>query len=319
MNLTTLLDIEEDDRPRCRCGSTEHKKVNHSQCVLNKKNLKNLSQETIDELTTAHNKRILKKSNADSNKHFNMARRGDKFVESDVGGENVQTDPSKPNYARHELKPRDQECEHCGAKHWKEDRTISLSSKTKYGFSSCCANGKVKIPPSDPLDPLLIRLLDDSHFMSKIRFYNAAFSFVSFNANSDQLLSKGNVYTYRVQGMIHHRIGPLTQDNDDYKKQCAQIYILDGEQQEELRKNYSPDLNTIVLKNLRLMLEFDCKNPFVNKFKTAASLYKSNPSLDLKISIITDKSVDRRIYNKPTATEIAVLIPSMGERGEATE
>ncbi len=71
--------------------------------------------------------------------------------------------------------------------------------------------------------------------MSKIRFYNAAFAFISFKANSDKKLSQNSVYTYRIQGMVHHRVGPLLQNDPKYNKQCAQIYIMDGDQQEQLR------------------------------------------------------------------------------------
>ena len=79
-------------------------------------------------------------------------------------------------------------------------------------------------------------MLNDSYFMSKIRFYNAAFAFISFNAESDKLLSKNSVYTLRVSrndSSSHHHAGQLTQNNDSFKKQCAQIYIMDGHQQEQ--------------------------------------------------------------------------------------
>ncbi len=165
----------------------------------------------------------------------------------------------------------------------------------------------------------MIQLLNSQRFMSKIRAYNAAFAFLSFSAKSDIHLSKNNIYTFRVQGIIHHRAGPLTQPDDTITKKCAQIYILDGEQQELQRMNYAEDLDIIVLKKIRLMLEQDCKNPFVLKFKTAASIYKKDPTTDLKICIHTDKSLDRRTYNKPTATEIAILIPNFLEKEEAVE
>ncbi len=201
---------------------------------------------------------------------------------------------------------RNATCEYCDALHWIEERSQN-SSKNKPKFTSCCANGKVSLPKQDPLQPYLKECLSDNDFMNKIRNYNAAFSFVSFNANDDPLLRKGSVYTYKIQGMIHHRLGPLTQSDDNYPKRFAQIYIVDGEQQENLRMNYSPDLNLITLKKLRLMLE-DIQNPYVNVFKSAASLYKANPSIDLKISIITDRNIDRRIYNKPTGYIIIISI-----------
>ena len=38
----------------------------------------------------------------------------------------------------------------------------------------------------------------------------------------------------------------------------------------------------------------------------------------MKIIIITKKSADRRIYNKPSLEEIAVLIPNFGNENEPT-
>ncbi len=58
-----------------------------------------------------------------------------------------------------------------------------------------------------------------------------------------------------------------------------------------------------------LVIKFDCNNPYVLQFKTAASIYKKDPTTDLKISIYNEKSLDRRTYNKPTSTEIEIMIP----------
>ena len=66
------------------------------------------------------------------------------------------------------------------------------------------------------------------------------------------------------------------------------------------------------------MLEIDCQNPFIAQFRLAALKIKENPSIDLKINIITDKNIDKRTYNKPTTNEIAVLIPSLCESNEPT-
>jgi hypothetical protein len=153
--------------------------------------------------------------------------------------------------------------------------------------------------------------------MKKIRNYNASFSFISFNATTDTNISKNNIYTLRIQGMIHHRIGPLIpEENSDAK--CAQIYI-HGDDQEKLRQKYSASLNACTLIQLQAMLLDDCSNPFVLQFKKASQLLKNKPSLELKIVIITNKETDRRVYNKPTSDEIAVLIPNFGESTEPTK
>ena len=38
----------------------------------------------------------------------------------------------------------------------------------------------------------------------------------------------------------------------------------------------------------------------------------------MRINIVANKDVDRRIYNKPTSDEIAVIIPKFGESLEPT-
>ncbi len=81
--------------------------------------------------------------------------------------------------------------------------------------------------------------------------------------------------------------------------------------------HYSPDLNIINLKKIRLMLE-DLDNPYVRTLKTARQTLAKNPSTDMSIVIVTDKSTDKRRYNKPTTNEVAILIPT-DEDGELKE
>ena len=45
----------------------------------------------------------------------------------------------------------------------------------------------------------------------------------------------------------------------------------------------------------------------------ALQLLEQQPHTRVKIEIITDKEKDKRIYNKPTNKEIAVLITNMGD------
>lgn len=116
-------------------------------------------------------------------------------------------------------------------------------------------------------------LLHNPNFISNIRKYNAAFSFVSFNATSDKNLSTGNIYTLRIQGQIHHRIGPLLPQLTK-EPVNAQVYFKD-EDQSNARLKYSPGLNPCVLIQIQAMLLDECKNPFIEQFKKASTLYKS--------------------------------------------
>ena len=51
-----LQDLEEDksSKKRCRCGSDNHLRTNHSTCILNRKNIKNLIAEEIKKLENEH-------------------------------------------------------------------------------------------------------------------------------------------------------------------------------------------------------------------------------------------------------------------------
>ncbi len=62
------------------------------------------------------------------------------------------------------------------------------------------------------------------------------------------------------------------------------------------------------------MLE-ELNNPYVATLKTASQTFAKNPSVDMKMIIVTDKSNDKRRYNKPTTGEIAILIQT-DEDGE---
>src|SRR2546430_16283959 len=82
-------------------------------------------------------------------------------------------------------------------------------------FSTCCAKGKVILPPlqklPSPLDILLTG--NDSRsrlFKQNIRMYNSALFFTSIGVNVDQeVTGTSGVYTFRIHGEMYHRIGTL--------------------------------------------------------------------------------------------------------------
>lgn len=75
-------------------------------------------------------------------------------------------------------------CSHCHAKHFKAEEVANK----KNSFSTCCSHGEVALD-SLPDPPILLKQLFDrshelsSHFHDRIRCYNNAFAFASFNAN----------------------------------------------------------------------------------------------------------------------------------------
>ena len=117
----------------CKCGSNDHQRTNHSSCILNNKNKKNLSTEEINQITETYNRRLIDNYNLSNKKvshdkslekerFFGIAKRID-FCPKDVFGKNVQEDPLKPNYGRHIIPSRNKNCSNCTAWVWDEEKT----------------------------------------------------------------------------------------------------------------------------------------------------------------------------------------------------
>jgi len=173
--------------------------------------------------------------------------------------------------------------------------------------------GKVKLPTDIELPESIKELISQPEFMKNIRTYNAAFSFCSFNANTDPSLNEGSIYTMRIQGMIYHRIGSIL-PKEGQKAKCAQIYIHDDlDESTTLRQGYSSKLDPMTIQKIHGALLYDCSNIFMEQFKKAADILKKNPVADLQIRIQTNRDIDKRVYNRPTASEIAVLIPNVDD------
>ena len=306
-----VIDSNQINQIPCRCGSVTHLRTNYSECILNKAKIHLLSPQQLSLINQAHNDRLLKlridkiQTNHDqllqnnqlyrlNNKehvrlkrltfenilkenkekenelYFNIAK-SNNFDISKIFGKYVQINSSLPNYGRHIMPQRSIKCSFCDALVWIEEK--SGGNKKKPLFSICCAQGKVKIPPMIQLPKILNSFLENKNFLANIRKYNAAFSFISFNATQDTNLAKGNIFTLRIQGQIHHRIGPLLPINNNNEVN-AQIYFKDGNES-DLRLQYSPGLNPCILIQIQAMLLNDCSNPFVTQFKKAVSIYKS--------------------------------------------
>ena len=63
---------------------------------------------------------------------------------TDVFGDNVQTDPLQPYYARYLFKTREHVCKHCLALHWLEEKS-TLSTKKKHYFQLLLRQWKSQI------------------------------------------------------------------------------------------------------------------------------------------------------------------------------
>jgi hypothetical protein len=218
---------------------------------------------------------------------------------------------------RHTLGNMTHKCSECEAMMWLDER--ANKSVRLPVFSTCCAKGKVILPPLQELPPPLNILLTGTDLCSRtfrqnIRMYNSALSFTSIGAKIDQQITgTSGIYTFRIHGEMYHRIGSLL-PNPETQPQFAQIYIYDTDHEIQNRLSIIPDLDFNILAELQQMLH-DI-NPYVNNFRQVGNLLKDNPLLDLKLVITNNRTKDPRRYNTPNASEVAAIMIGTGQETE---
>jgi hypothetical protein len=240
---------------------------------------------------------------------FRIARL--QFNEDMVTGPNVCQIKDSADYARHRLPKREDECNYCHAIMW-EDEKLTCSTANNNKFGTCCLQGKIDLPPLNPCPPEINELLTkntalNKEFMSRIRLYNNSLAFTSSSANVDDSLmsATSGVYTYRINGAVHHKLSSYL-PNPDYKPHFSQIYIYDSEMQAKIRTDMFPHaIRASILNTIQRLLEMN--NPYVQIYMQAGKLIKNTPDTQLNILLKSDVRVDRT-KNKPTCNEIAVLM-----------
>ncbi|XP_060881727.1 uncharacterized protein LOC132953221 [Metopolophium dirhodum] len=190
-------------------------------------------------------------------------------------------------------------CQFCSALRWKDEcKTL------------CCSNGKLKLDdiiiPPEPLNSLL----NGSHtkhkqFTREIRSYNNAFQMTSFR--SKQVVHKGFMPTFKVQGQVYHVAGSLFPHHPDDHK-CLQIYFISDPDTQVSKRCNREILDSILIRSLQDML--NTHNRHVKSFKTAIESVPSNVT-DYKLVIHSNKvpiGEHRGRYNAPSTSEVAVII-----------
>ena len=178
-------------------------------------------------------------------------------------------------------------CSVCQAKLWAGEK-LSGSTKSCYKFSLCCGEGKVVLLPVAPHPELLMHLLTVTDprgraFREQIRAYNNALAFASLGANLDKGLAnaKRGVYTFRMHGVMYHRIGRLM-PNECEAPAFAQIYIHDGIADVEVakRQRHLGDGALPELKGLQHMLHE--VNPYVAFFRQGLDMMREQGGADVR-------------------------------------
>ncbi|XP_058741448.1 uncharacterized protein LOC131613826 [Vicia villosa] len=190
------------------------------------------------------------------------------------------------------------ECRYCKAMMWCQERMHKSSNAANPKFMLCCGNGKVELPLLEQPPKVLAKLLfdndnlDSKKFQHQIRVYNMMFAFTSPGAKLDNRFNNGRgPPTIRIQGQTCHRIGSLLPPQGQ-KPKFAQLN--------------SKNIDEMVVQHLSDML-YEC-NPHAKSFQMARQWLDNGESQNLKLRLISNRSADGRVYNKPTVSEVAALV-----------
>ncbi|KAG5563862.1 hypothetical protein RHGRI_000157 [Rhododendron griersonianum] len=177
----------------------------------------------------------------------------------------------------------------------------------------CCHNGEVVLTspsvPSNLRNLFTTQTVEALEFRKHIRAYNSIFGFTSFGVTLDKGLanSTGGVYTFRAQGQIYHELPSLIPSATSPCYFQLYFYDTDNELQNRLdimeRKldpKKKPPLNPHIVRTLMDMLSANPYAMFLRRLDQS--------SLDsYRIHIRTDVKLDQRVYNSPSADQVAAI------------
>ncbi|XP_055960816.1 uncharacterized protein LOC126682230 isoform X2 [Mercurialis annua] len=210
-------------------------------------------------------------------------------------------------------------CKYCGAILWFQERTLKSKIVKDPKFSLCCMEGRVQLPLlHDP--PLFLKNLlngvdrqKTKHYMQNIRMYNAMFSFTSMGGRIDcDINMKRGPFIFRLNGQNFHLIGSLA-PTVGKKPSFAQLYIHDTENEIQNRvTHFKNKVNGTSVIDLEIVEGFknmlDDNNVLVKSFRMARDIHSNDQITHVKLRLIRKRCRDGRLYNMPTASEVAALL-----------
>ena len=139
-------------------------------------------------------------------------------------------------------------------------------------------------------------------------------AFTSLGVKIDRsVYGPGGVYIFRIQGELCHRIGSLLPAPLDHPA-FAQIYIFDADPQRQADIRMSHHLDLLHRPTLLALQDMITQyNPYFMAFKMARERLIEHDSIALHLKTIDMPHLDQRRYNRPTASEIAVVMVGSGE------
>jgi len=120
---------------------------------------------------------------------------------------------------------------------------------------------------------------------------------------------RGGLNTFRIHGQIYHRIGSVLPEVGK-GPQYNQIWVYDVEEQNKYRNRFMSKLDLDISTKLQMAL-LEC-NPFAKLFKSHKYNMERQNDFNLNMVIKEKPENDQRVYNAPTASEVAAILPGDG-------
>nr|XP_025660692.1 uncharacterized protein LOC112756337 [Arachis hypogaea] len=208
-------------------------------------------------------------------------------------------------------------CMFCNACMWEGEKLAKSRSSRIPRFGLCCMDGKVQLPLLTQV-PAILQDLHRGHddkgryFRKNIRKFNSMFAFTSMAGKVNRGINNGTAPpTFSINGQNYHSIGSLIPNNNE-RPRFAQLYIYDTDNEVSNRilavrsGEIINKLETEIVSELTKML--DMCNPLAKSFRFARDRFADSEPSEIKMRLIRKREKDGRVYNLPTASEVAILI-----------
>jgi hypothetical protein len=159
----------------------------------------------------------------------------------------------------------------------------------------------------------------ESNLLDNMRAYNNSFAFTSLGVKQDKTVwGRGGPKAFKIEGQLCHRIGSLL-PSPRFGPQFISLHVMQQENPSAAldrrlamaQQHHVHRLQATILGRLQMLIA--AHNPFHSAYKYAAEILAANPDAEITFQLrpvdAADPVRDPRLYNMPTASEVAVLIP----------
>ncbi|XP_044005514.1 uncharacterized protein LOC122850427 [Aphidius gifuensis] len=257
---------------------------------------------------SVEDERLFQKSKRMRNTLAQRERRQKLALQLEYNRFNIQVEDIQENY----IGKMDILCKNCSARHFQVEEV-----NNKKTFNDCCSHGEVNLEPLPDSPDLIKNLFNGSHEFSKnfherIRSYNNAFAFASFNANLVNFPSNNRPgpYCFKIHGQIYYQINTSLYPSGDDIPSFGQLFIVDQNEATNVRSQFNKDscLNMEIIEAIGNTL---CEiNVFAKSYQMMheelqQTINDGQEETEMRLIFSTKPGKDARRYNVQKINEVA--------------